>query len=313
MPSSPRSLVLGFAAGLSADHFTPFAASLRRSGFQGQFGLITAKCTPSQTKELAALADVHWNVDSEFKSALAPAITVSALRSLRQTRGLRRLYPAAFQAVARAGRERNLQDRWEAFEYELEGLQSLRYRLYYQFLREHAPEADEVLLTDLRDVVFQRDPFAAAVDGLELFLEDDRSRLGEDPFNRRWINNLYGAARLQALTDYPTSCSGTTVGGRAAILDYLAQMSGAIQWRRRPLGSHDQGVHNGLLRGGHFPAGKVVRNGYGRVLTMGLMSSIHETADGVILNEDGTVPSVLHQYDRHPALATRLLTRLTRS
>lgn len=310
MPSTPRSLVLGFAAGLPPQHFTSFASSLRRSGFQGQFGLITAKCTPSQTEALAALADVHWQVDDEFAAARLPAATISALRSVRQTRGLRRLYPLAFQAVARLGSERNLQGRWERLEYELEGLQALRYQLYYRFLRDRAPDADQILLTDLRDVVFQGDPFERDVHGLELFLEDEKSQLGTEPFNTRWLKNLYGDARLQDMAHHATSCSGTTLGDRTAILDYLAQMSAAIQWRRRPLGSHDQGVHNGLLREGHLPAGKIVRNGYGRVLTMGLMSTIRETTDGVILNEDGSIPAVLHQYDRHPALATRLMTRL---
>lgn len=305
--------MLGFAAGLPADSFRPFAYSLRATGYKGRFGLITTSCTPQQRQKLAELADLHWDVDGEFQSGSASPASLRTLRWLRRTRGARRLYPAVFQAVARGGPERKMQARWESLEYEMEGLQALRYKLYYDFIREHAPDADVVLLSDLRDVVFQADPFDPPVHGLELFLEDSSSRLGVEPFNRRWLHNLYGPERLAALAQRPTSCSGTTVGDKEAILDYLTAMWQAIQWRRRPLGSHDQGVHNELINLHRFPAARVVSNATGRVLTMGLMTGIRINEDGLVLNDDGTVPSVLHQYDRHPQLAAQLWASLAPS
>ena len=309
MGSTSHSLVLGFAANLSADSFRPFAHSLRATGYRGRFGLITAKCSPDQRAQLAALADLHWDVDDQF-TAVASTFELRALKWLRATRGARRFYPTAFQVLARGGRERMAQARWEQLEYELEGLQSLRYRLYYEFLQRIAPDADIVLLSDLRDVVFQTDPFAEPVTGLELYLEDPSSTLGTDPFNSRWVRNLRGPNELRRLAAENTSCSGTTVGDRPAILDYLARMSQAILWRRRPLGNHDQGVHNGLLRRGSLPNARVVANGRGRVLTMGLLPRVNVSPEGVVLNDDGTVPAVLHQYDRHTALAPVLLDRL---
>lgn len=311
MGSTSHSLVLGFAANLSAESFRPFVDSLRGTGYRGKFGLITAKCSPNQRSQLSELADVHWDVDDHF-TAVASTAELRALKWLRATRGARRLYPMAFQVLARAGRERMVQDRWEQLEYELEGLQSLRYRLYYEFLQRITPEADVILLSDLRDVVFQADPFAEPVTGLEVFLEDPSSTLGRDPFNSRWVKNLLGPHELRRLAEENTSCSGTTVGDRAAILDYLARMSQAILWRRRPLGSHDQGVHNGLLRSGSLPNARVVANGRGRVLTMGLLPRVNVSNEGVVLNDDGTVPAVLHQYDRHRSLAQDLLDRLAR-
>lgn len=311
MPSTPHSLVLGFAAGLPAAAFRPFVDSLRATDYRGRFGLITAKCTPEQNRELAELADLHWDVDDLFKSQGELRGTIRALRVMRSRRGLRRMYPATFQATARIGNERVQQARWEHLEYELEGLQSLRYWLYYRFLRDIAPDADVILLSDLRDVIFQADPFDAPVTGLEFYLEDEKSRLGTETFNSRWIRNLYGSQHLARLARECTSCSGTTVGERIAILDYLVEMDHAISWRRRPLGAHDQGVHNFLIRTGRFPGGKLVPNGHGRVLTMGLLESVSVTED-VVLNSDGTVPAVLHQYDRHPRLAQQLVARVRR-
>jgi hypothetical protein len=87
-------------------------------------------------------------------------------------------------------------------------------------------------------------------------------------------------------------------------------MRAAIGWRRRPLGSRDQAVHNRLLRRGRFTDGTLVANGTGRVLTMGEMRTVERDADGRVINADGSVPAILHQYDRHPALAAELVARL---
>src|SRR3954469_19452091 len=71
---------------------------------------------------------------------------------------------------------------WRSLEFHLEGLQSLRYVHYRQSLLNDAPDADLVMITDLRDVVFQGDPLADPVTGLEVYLEDDSERIGADGF-----------------------------------------------------------------------------------------------------------------------------------
>lgn len=305
MPSTPRSLVLGFSARLPARDVAPFARSLRSTGFRGRLGLITAHYDPDTRRELATLADVVVDVDVDALFQPASA-AVSALQWLRRTRGLRRLYPGAFAMLTSLVSERRAQARRESYEFHLEGLQSLRYALYHDFIVKHTPDVDFVLISDLRDVIFQGDPFDAPVTGLECYLEEDTSRIGSSPFNRRWIADLYGTDRVRQLAEEVVSCSGTTVGTRDAMLDYLARMAEAITWRRQPLGSHDQGVHNHLLRSNSFGDVQIVRNGYGRVLTMGEMTSFAVDEDGRVCNRDGTIPPVLHQFDRHPPLAARL-------
>ena len=69
-------------------------------------------------------------------------------------------------------------------------------------------------------------------------------------FTRRWMRALYEPGEVAALGDEVASCSGIVIGPRVDILHYLKEMSQEIIWRRRPLGSHDQGVHNHLLRSG---------------------------------------------------------------
>jgi len=298
--STERSLVLGAYSGLPARFVEPFAASLRATEFKGSFCIVAGRCEPQERARLEALADSVIDADPEYPDERRIARTL--LARLRRTRGLRRVYAPTFKAVARGTSFRT----WSSLEYHLEGLQALRYRHYHRIILEREPAPDFVLLTDLRDVVFQRDPFADRVDGLELFFEDASVRFGEDHFNTRWIRDVYGHAQLDRMRGNPVSCSGTVVGTRQAMLAYLAEMIGQIALQRGPIGSRDQAVHNVLIASGRLPSALLVRNGYGRVLTLGAMKTFELASDGKVLNADGSVPAVLHQWDRHRALAARV-------
>jgi len=309
MTSAPSSLVLGFAARLSPTYFEPFIRSLRATGYKGQLGLVLAQYESAEREHLEQMADLSASVDSQY-AALGHRPIVKCLRRMRATRGLARAYPTAFSLAQLVSRERTSTDRREALEFALEGLQSLRYKHYYDFLQQAAPHAHEILLVDTRDVVFQGDPFSSPVQRLEVFLEDPSRTLGAEPHNRRWISNLYGPLGLARVENFTASCSGTVMGPRTEILHYLSEMARSLRTWRRPLGSHDQGVHNYLLRDGRFGDPLVVSNGQGRVLTMGGMTEVRRNSGGQILNADGTVPPILHQYDRHPILAQSLTTQL---
>ena len=300
--------MLGLASGLPPALIEPFVRSLRATGYRGQIGFVLAHYSRSERGALEELADFTIDVDASY-AASAPGWVARCLRRLQTTRGLRRTYSPAFMLCVAAGGERTSLERWRNLEFALEGLQSLRYHHYYEVIQKFAPGAEQILLTDLRDVLFQRDPFAPDVERLELFLEDPSRTIGREPFNRRWIKELYGTEVLAAMEDFTASCSGTVIGPRDEILDYLAAMEQAISWRRRPLGNHDQGVHNYLVRSGRFPSAAVVANGTGRVLTMGGMGDVR-LEGGRVLNDDGTLPAVLHQYDRHEALARKLVQAL---
>ncbi len=294
--STERSLVLGAYTGLPARLIEPFARSLRAGGFRGRFVVFAGRCDDEEKNRLRELADVVVDVDAEYPRPAAAMLRL--LRWLRSTRGLRRIYPAAFSLLTGGSSERR-----RRLEFHLEGLQSLRYSHYERYLAALDADPDSVLLTDLRDVAFQRDPFAEPVAGLELYLEDDSVRIGRDSFNTRWIRSLYGGDELERLRDKPVSCSGTVVGDGAAIRAYLQAMTAEIAGRRRPLGSHDQGIHNYLLHRGRLSPATVIANGTGRVLTLGKMRSYETAPDGAVLNSDGTVPAILHQWDRHTELA----------
>lgn len=306
MSSTARSLVMGVHTGIPARLTEPFARSLHDSGFKGTFVVFAGLCGDEDLARLRELADLVVDLDAEY--APPSSATLRLLDAFRSTRGFRRAYPFAFQAAARTTTKRTSSRRWSSLEYHLEGLQALRYLHYHHYLSALEPAPDAIMLTDLRDVLFQRDPFEDPVADLELYLEDDSVRIGQEPFNTRWIRDLYGRRELRRLTGRPVSCSGTVIGTTTGVLHYLGEMMGEVLRHRRPMGSHDQGAHNALLQRGRLPLATVVANGTGRVLTMGKMARYDVDRDGTVLNANGTVPAVLHQWDRHGELAARMHT-----
>lgn len=300
MSSTSRSVVLGAYADLPARQLEPFARSLRATGFKGSLCVVAGLFDSEQRAALGALADDVLDVDASYSTELRRVRAL--LGRVRRTRRLRRIYPLLFRLAARTRAQRAAYARWSSLEYHLEGLQTLRYAHYLRYLRERAPAADLVMIADLRDVVFQRDPFEEPVDGLEVYLEDDSVRVGHDAFNTRWLRDLLGSAGAERLRGARVSCSGTVVGTREAMLAYLHAMTAEGTRRRRPMGPHDQALHNILLYGGRLPAVRAVPNGFGRVLTLGKMTAVEVDRDGRVLNADGSLPAVVHQWDRHAEL-----------
>ncbi len=174
---------------------------------------------------------------------------------------------------------------------------------------------DGVLLTDLRDVVFQADPFATPLPApLVLPLEDPLLTLGSETNNAEWLRTLYGVERWAALSAYPIACSGTVFGTRDAMLGYLDVMRAELKTHATTgrLAGLDQGAHNALLRGGKLPGALAVRNGE-RVFTVGSMfpEDLRVDAQDRVVTATGGVAAVVHQYDRHPHLVDAIVRSLT--
>lgn len=305
--STSSSLVLGVVTRLPAAAVEPFVTSLRATSYRGSLHLFVGQMDKANVTSLRRMADLVVEVDDLFPSP--GVLSERLLRRMRMQRGLRRLYPSAFAAAVLVSRSGNVAARWRSLEYRLEGLQALRYQLYRDHLSGPGSGADYVLLSDVRDVWFQGDPFEPAPQVLEVFLEDQSVKIGADVFNRRWIERLYGSSELERLAGFVVSCSGTVAGDCVSMRRYVTEMAAELRGRISPMSSHDQGAHNYLLRFGHLDPVTIVPNETGRVLTMGSMQSIMQ-AEGHVVNRDGSVPPVIHQYDRHAQITTELFGRL---
>jgi hypothetical protein len=175
---------------------------------------------------------------------------------------------------------------------------SSRFFNYLEFLIRRGGDYANVMLTDLRDVVFQSDPFATPLPA-EIVYAQERCRLGDSPVNHNWVVQGYGEAVAHGMRDCIVSCAGTTFGTTSGMLRYLLAMTHELSSRTVPItGGIDQGVHNyvvrmhPLLNAWFDPIDQIVA-------TMHFMpqESIQCTERGVLI--DGRLVPVLHQWDRN--------------
>ena len=155
-----------------------------------------------------------------------------------------------------------------------------------------------MILSDLRDVIFKKDPRGIQHSELDCYLEDGSMTLGKYPHNSRWIKSSYGEETLEKLKDGRISCGGVTIGTQEGIEYYLRSMieDEAGLGHPRYCGFF-QAMHNDLIHTGKLNC-RVVENEQGDVYTAGYTDGIL-IKKHVIHDRKGHTPYIVHQYDRH--------------
>jgi hypothetical protein len=290
--SSSRDLILALLHGQNFAAVAPFVRSLKRTGYQGRLVMFTSQ-TGADTE--AELRRQGVEVRSFHFSGRKDRQPLARLWPLWRWYFASGASPAAKARLA----------------HHVLHVRYLRYLLYEEFLRQHGADYDRILLADSTDIFFQADPFAWQWSpGVHVFLEEAKNRLGTCRLHRLWLGCQVGAEFVERHADEVVSCSGTTYGDTAGIRDYLARMIAAMMQARNlgKISGGDQGLHNYLRLEKKLGNLTVHANRHGPVLTMGVMQGVdYQLNDaGLVLNEDGSVPAVLHQYDRQPELKKRL-------
>ncbi|MBF9222145.1 hypothetical protein [Hymenobacter ruricola] len=182
-------------------------------------------------------------------------------------------------------------------------LYNFRHFLYYDYLLKRGQEFENVLLTDVRDVVFQRDPFDFPIEqALYVAMESREKTIGSCDYNSRWVLAGYGPKKLAELAGQIVSCAGTTLGPLAQVKRYLHTLLTAILDLKDAYGCADQAVHNDLLHAGALWPVRQLFNESSPILTMGHEYDFQLDAQGYLLDGQGRRANTVHQYDRHPAL-----------
>jgi hypothetical protein len=166
------------------------------------------------------------------------------------------------------------------------------------------PWVKQVLLTDVRDVIFQSDPFADPATQLEVFIESEGATLKDHRFDQKYLKALVGPEVAARIDERPCLCVGTVFGPAPAVSRLCKAILLLAAIPRSEIGGifgADQAacnlaVHLGLV-------GAEVRANYGRVATIGDRAQPTLREDGLISNPDGSLSPVVHQYDRHKLLA----------
>ena len=180
---------------------------------------------------------------------------------------------------------------------------NFRHFLYYDYLLKHEGEFGNVLLTDVRDVVFQKEPFDFPIEqSLYVAMESREKIVGSCPYNSAWVLAGYGQQKLDEMAQHIVSCAGTTLGPLPQIKRYLHTLLTAILTLKDAYGCADQAVHNDLLHTGVLKPVRQLFNDDSPILTVGHEHEFQHDAQGYLLDGQGHRANIVHQYDRHPGL-----------
>lgn len=289
---------MAVTSGYAAEDLAPFVCSLRETDFSGDLVIFAAN-TGSETRA--------WLRAQGVKVVRFP-YPFTNFTKLRNP--LHRVWPMWRRLLGGASSPSVVQftAKW------LQNLSIMRFFFYRAFLLRHGDEYGCVFLTDLRDVVFQADPFRDVVPGeLRVFLEEPWLRQGNDVNSCRWLSELFGEEIVRRLADTTLVCSGTIIGGTRRIAEYLDAFMLALARAKSVMRmGMDQGLHNYMLYTGLREGVTMCANREAEVLTMGLISPQEKlTRDSAerLVDSVGRPYPVLHQFDRHPDLNAQIRQR----
>ncbi len=264
-----KNLVLGTIKGYDFEVLRPFLATLKKAGYEGDTVFFYSQIDPKTLETLR-----EWGV------ILVPFMTT----------------PPYMEGAWARHNEWTTNAHWQNT-----AVHSLRYLLAYCYLKEFGDRYENVLLSDTRDVIFQKDPFDfSPQDKLYCFTEHEGSVIADSSINAMWIEKGFGKEVSDELASKPIICSGVTVGSAARVLEYLSIFVKTVVDRDVPIEipGMDQGIHNYLIYKNLLPALQIYKNDEGPVFTVGIEDTLVRK-NGHILNGHVVVPNVVHQYDRH--------------
>lgn len=181
-------------------------------------------------------------------------------------------------------------------------IQNNRFELYSDIIKENYEDVKNIFITDVRDVIFQDDPFVYGLNtDLEFYYEP--ATFAECPCNSWWIKTMCGEEIFQEMKDKYIVCCGTIMGSRQGLLRYLEVFKQEFENMRSAgrifIGGEDTVAHNRLIYTNRVPGVLSIKyNGRGAVSTMEHQKIFKFDDHGRYLNDDDKPTPVIHQWDR---------------
>lgn len=295
-----NSVILGAATGYSPDKVLVFLNSLKVSAYNGTVVLFLNE---SQIEEY----EIFYN-GKEYPYKLEFIKTKIGIFSTSKKIGKNLKKIIHYFSAYLVSKEPNFH---QDFIYYLSLPHVSRFFDYCEYLTINN-NFTHVMLSDTRDVIVQENPFNNDMLGLFLGMEDSKTLIGDDSFHIKWITDVYGKSYLNTIANKQISCAGVTLGDIYSIKKYLDTMLAEflkLPYYTMVRSNYDQGIHNKLLYSGQFDNPNLCQPLESKILTVGLLESkdIGMNEDGIILNNNGSVAQIIHQYDRHTDIESKIL------
>ena len=301
-------VVMGMASGYDLNVFEQFVGSLRATGYPGHIILGISPDAPKDVLDYLTAQQVNAKVVVKAQNCTHNG------------------------AIGYDGEPRkvlNTKDWHCPQEYPDYKITWARFALYKDWLLDCIDCTNGVVLTDVRDAFFQRDPFATAVQldmqhPLMLFEETEHID------NTHWLTDFpVKLCRNHHVGPTRVLCSGSTMGSREGILEYLGEMTTEFEyWAARPkcrinMPGDDQSIHNFLFYTGRLKNAIAIPHRTGPIHVVGWQAArIWERAEEEAKNatesiidfyskrQDSSWPQWLPANDSLIDLETGLITNL---
>lgn len=179
---------------------------------------------------------------------------------------------------------------------------TLRYLMYKAYLQKNIDQYNHVLISDIRDVVFQDNPFKYPLEnGLSTFLEDNSQTIKTNFYNSQWIREGFGQKTLDLIGHNTISCSGVSFGTPKAIIDYVDVMTPFIE-ELNGKNCRDQGIHNYIIYSNKLNKVNLIKDDSSFTSTISTFKDMQKLSyndKGQVMNLKGEVCPIVHQYDRN--------------
>lgn len=186
-------------------------------------------------------------------------------------------------------------------EYENMNVNKMRWKMYFDYVINNIDKYNLVLATDSRDAFFQRDLFQ--------FYDSKKSFLGvaleEDYLSERvlkiWITYAFGKEVFKKIKNKRMICAGTILGTVDKFIQFAYNIWEKVKNDSFNLKLHDQAVTNYIIYIEKKFDDCLKKSEYkdGYIITLGLVrNNITLDNENNILNEDGEIAALVHQYDR---------------
>ncbi len=297
-----KNLILAMGSGYSEKDLAPFFNSLNQSGYTDDICFIT------QEQDAHALSNF----------SMAGNIKIHLFRDQKPMKKnrVRKIGKYIDSACTRSPTLRKLSASFrEKFAFKNSCAHLRRHFLFRDILGSFAQGYQNVMMTDVRDVIFQKDPFDFDIqpDSIYYFLEAEHTRIQDCEKNSWWITEMLGEEALKRLGPNHISCGGTIIGCPKTMHMHFKITTESIMKNLRCCNRAgiDQAPHHLIVWDRLVPNIHVIPNRAGIILTMQTTKREHWSIseEGLIVVDGDKIPNTIHQYDRFPDATQAILAR----
>ena len=170
----------------------------------------------------------------------------------------------------------------------------LREFLPYIYLLENKNEYDSVLITDIADVIFQKNPFEQDFDKSKVYFSLQDNKIRDSKKDSEWIRDIYGEEQLEKIWAKNICCTGTLIGGIKPMLNFLDLFVNEFKGNTIEQGNINYLIHNNKVKDA-----VVLNNQDGIMLTCSGANRKNFILgkDKKIRSLSGKLFTMIHQYD----------------